>query len=207
MDRVLLPKADVVIDIHSGGTSLDFVPCVVIHELASESQMQATTEAMLAFGAPYGLILKELDAEGLLDTAAESKGKVFLSTELRGAGSVSPFAVQVGDNGLCNVLKHFGAADIGRSSYTSYSCTRTQKLLRIPDESCFQAAVENGLYEPLKELGEQVSAGEVIGQIHFVANLNRAPRLVMAAESGTLICRRVQGRVEAGDCVAVIGVP
>lgn len=207
VQTILLPKSDVVVDIHSGGKSLDFVPSVVMHELPNRAQMEKTLSALKAFGAPYGLVLNELDGEGQLDTAAERMGKVFLSTELRGAGSVNPFAIQVGDNGIRNILKHFGVLDIRRSRFTSYSCKKTPEILTVPRETCFLSADEAGLYEPIKDLGDPLQPGDVLGQIHFVANLRRKPLVIKAAESGRLICRRVQGRVEIGDCVAVIGLP
>lgn len=203
----LISRADYVLDIHSGGTSLDFVPSVVIHQLEDESQMNKTMDAMKAFGAPYGLVLEELDSEGLLDTTVERAGKVFLSTELSGAGMVSPFAVEVGDNGVRNFLKHIGVADLRKSPYTNYSCKKTQSLLTIPGEDYFYSATEDGLYEPLVELGQEIKTGQTIGQLHFLANLGRKPREIKSLVDGVMIARRVQGRAQTGDCVAVLGSP
>lgn len=206
MTEILVPMVDMVIDIHSGGTSLDFVPSVVIHELSDKKQMDDTLEMLNVFGAPFGLILKEMDGDSMFDTAVESQGKIFLSTELRGGGSVTPYAVQVGDNGVCNVLNKLGVAKIGKSKYTKYNCKQTPTLLTIPHEDCFVDAHENGLYEPVVELGQDVKEGETIGQIHFLPNLRRKPKLVKSPYEGVVIAKRFPGRVEMGDCIAVIGM-
>lgn len=206
MNRILVPKVDMVIDMHSGGSSLDFVPSVVIHELEDKELMKKNLEMLDVFGAPYGLILKEMDGESMFDTAVESQGKVFLSTELRGGGCVTPHAVQVGDNGVCNVLNHLGVAKIGRSKYTKYRCQKTTKLLTIPYDDCFLTAMESGLYEPVIDIGEAVSKNDVVGQIHFLPNLKRKPMLVKATHSGIIIAKRFPGRVQMGDCLNVIGM-
>ena len=67
----LVARADVVVDIHSGGKTLDFVPSVVMHELEDAALMERTRAAILAMGAPLAMVLKELDTAGMLDSAVE----------------------------------------------------------------------------------------------------------------------------------------
>jgi N-alpha-acetyl-L-2,4-diaminobutyrate deacetylase len=74
--RELVSRADAVLDIHSGGRTLTFAPSAIVHRLPDESRMGATLAALEAFAAPYGLLLTELDAEGLLDTVVEDLGKL-----------------------------------------------------------------------------------------------------------------------------------
>jgi N-alpha-acetyl-L-2,4-diaminobutyrate deacetylase len=76
--RFLLPLADVVLDYHSGGRTLDFLPFAAVHELPDKEQEQRCVAAMEAFNAPYSMKLLELDAVGMYDTAAEELGKVFV---------------------------------------------------------------------------------------------------------------------------------
>ncbi len=49
--RRLLPMCDAVIDLHSGGKTLNFVPFCGMHLLADPAQMAATQAALLAFAA------------------------------------------------------------------------------------------------------------------------------------------------------------
>src|SRR4029079_8420880 len=53
IQRHLLPLADVVLDIHSGGKTLEFVPFAAIHRLPDEAQQTHCVAAMEAFNAPY----------------------------------------------------------------------------------------------------------------------------------------------------------
>src|SRR5690606_6645283 len=82
IQRHLLPLADYVLDIHSGGKTLDFLPFAAIHVLGDKAQEARCQAAMEAFGAPYSMHMLELDSVGMFDTAAEDAGKVFVSTEL-----------------------------------------------------------------------------------------------------------------------------
>src|SRR5262245_22835422 len=67
--------------------SMYFAPSTVVHNLPDADRMANTLAAARAFGAPFGLVLEELDAEGMLDTAFEELGKLFVSTELGGAAT------------------------------------------------------------------------------------------------------------------------
>jgi N-alpha-acetyl-L-2,4-diaminobutyrate deacetylase len=195
----LLPLADAVVDLHSGGSSLEFIPSAIMHYLEDATQMDQTLAALKAFNAPVGLILEELDMAGMLDAAVEQQGKIFLSTELGGGATVAPQALQVAEQGLHNLLLHFGLIQ----SATKPPVTTT-RLMEVPDGSYYVMATSHGIYEPFYRLGDTVTAGCPIGQIHHFDDLLRQPDRLLARQSGTLFCRRVQGRVERGDCVAVI---
>src|SRR5262249_33592147 len=104
----LLPRADVVVDIHSGGRSMYFAPTVVVHRLPDVDGMSRTLAALHAFNAPYGLVIEELDAEGMLDTAVEEMGKILISTELGGSATLSPRTIGIAERGIRNLLAHFG---------------------------------------------------------------------------------------------------
>ena len=50
---------------------MTFLPCSVMHRLPDKALEARTMEALRAFGAPAGLVLEELDSEGMLDAAVE----------------------------------------------------------------------------------------------------------------------------------------
>ena len=201
----ILPLADVVVDIHAGGKTLDFLPSAVIHELGDDELMSKTLAAQAAFGAPFGLVLRELDAAGMLDTTVEEMGKVFVSTELGGGGTATPETVSIAEIGINNILAHFGILDEKPIHREDRGLPAT-RLMHSPDEDCFTNARENGLFEPFRGLGDDVDKGEPLGQIHFIETPEREPMVHYAGRTGVILCKGVPGLVGKGDCLAVVAV-
>lgn len=200
----ILPLCDVVVDIHSGGKTLNFMPSAVMHHLDDDDRMRTTLDALLVFGAPVGLVLKELDAEGMLDTAVEEMGKIFISTELGGGGSVTADTLRIADIGARNMLRHFGLVDEPVTRREDYGMEPT-RLMHTPDSDCFVIADDDGIYEIVADLGTEVEAGSVIGRIHNHQDPSRDPVVHTARRSGLLLCRHFPGHIKRGDCAAVIG--
>ncbi len=108
VERHLLPLADLVLDIHSGGRTLEFLPFAACHRLPDKALEVRTIAAMKAFGAPYGMLMLELDSVGMLDTSVEATGKIFVTTELGGGGSLTAGTLAIAERGLRNLLFHAG---------------------------------------------------------------------------------------------------
>ena len=96
--RALVPLADVVLDFHSGGKTLEFLPFAAAHRLPDARHEAACKAAVEAFGAPYSMTMREIDAVGMLDTVVEEMGKTFVTTELGGGGGVLEPVQAVGQN-------------------------------------------------------------------------------------------------------------
>lgn len=202
----ILPEADVVVDIHAGGKTLDFVPSAVIHDLPDTPMMEKSLAALKAFGAPLGLVLKELDSEGMLDTTVEDMGKVFISTELGGKGTATASTVAIADRGVRNMLHHFGLTKAPSEPDDPPAGLTETRLMGTPDGDCFVVGRHTGLYEPLVDLGEPVKAGQPIGAIHEFEVTGTEPAVYHAKRDGILYCRHVPGLIQRGDCLAVIAV-
>jgi predicted deacylase len=56
VDSVLFPRADIVVDLHSGGSSLDYLPFASMHESPDASVNRRGLAALKAFGAPLSLV-------------------------------------------------------------------------------------------------------------------------------------------------------
>lgn len=197
----LVPRADLVVDMHSGGTSLWFTPCVIIHHLPDESMRQRSLAALRAFGAPLGMVLRELDSHGELDTFVEERGTLFLSTELAGGAQVTPEAVRVGYQGAWNVLAHAGVIPRNHSRVSNPAAAR---LVEVPNHDCYVIAPDDGVFEPFVTLGQDVTHGQVVGQLVFLTDLARPPLELRAGHGGTVVCRRAPGRTEGGDTLLVM---
>jgi N-alpha-acetyl-L-2,4-diaminobutyrate deacetylase len=197
VDRTILPLADAVLDLHTGGKTLCFVPFVGMHVLPDAALMARTRDALLAFGAPISLIIEELDTAGMLDTAVEEKGKIFLFTELGGGSGANAATVQIADRGVRNLLHHFGLID-GEAE------PGETRLMHSPDASWFLASDDRGILEPLVDLGAEVAAGQPIVQIHDPEKPAKPAVVYRAAHSGLFIGRHAPGLVRLGDCLAVL---
>ncbi|MDY8108824.1 N(2)-acetyl-L-2,4-diaminobutanoate deacetylase DoeB [Fulvimarina sp. 2208YS6-2-32] len=197
--RNLLPMADIVLDFHSGGRTLDFLPFAAAHILPDKAQEAACFAAVAAFGAPYSVKMLEIDAVGMYDTTAEAMGKIFVTTELGGGGSTTARTVSIAKRGLTGVLRHAGILK-GEVE------TRATKWLDMPDERCFTFSEFDGMIEPLVDLGDAVKQGQPIARAWPIDRTGTAPFDFWAKMDGVLAARHFPGLVKAGDCIAVLAV-
>ena len=198
-NRVLLPMADYVVDLHSGGKTLDFVPFACAHVLEDKHQQARCIAAMEAFNAPYSLMLLELDSAKMYDTAAEKMGKVFLGTELGGGGSASATTVAIAKRGILNLLKHAGILSGEPERGPSIS-------LVTPDHRSFVTSEHSGLLEMCVDLGSDVKNGEVIALVHDIERTGTQPVEYKATIDGVLAGRHYPSLTQPGDNLAVIAI-
>lgn len=195
--HTLLPLADIALDFHSGGKTLDFIPFAAAHILDDADQQAACIEAMQAFNAPYSMILQEIDAVGMYDTAVEEAGKVFVSTEMGGGGSASALSARISRRGAENVLKHAGIlhGEIERQDSVTIDTTGPH---------CFHLAETSGMLEMAVDLGERVECGDILARIWSSERTGAAPQVVTARMPGILAARHFPGLIKTGDCLAVL---
>lgn len=197
--RHLLPMADVVLDFHSGGRTLDFLPFCAAHVLEDKALEAKAMAAVEAFAAPYSARMLEIDAVGMYDTAAEELGKVFVTTELGGGGTARAKTVRIARLGVMNVLRHAGIV-------TGAVDHRPTRWLDMPSVDCFSFSEDDGLYETMIDLGETVTKGDVIARVHPIARTGRSPQDIRAKLSGVLAARHFPGLIKSGDCASVVAV-
>jgi N2-acetyl-L-2,4-diaminobutanoate deacetylase len=195
--ETLVPLADIVLDYHSGGRTLDFLPFACTHRLDDPAQEAACRAAARAFAAPYTLILREIDAVGMYDTAVEAQGKVFVTTELGGGGTATARSARIATRGARNLLVHAGILQGPPAPAPSVT-------LDMPGDDCYHLATCDGLLEPLVDLGEPVAPGDPLARIWPADRTGAAPTLVRAQREGLLAARHFPGLIQTGDCLAVI---
>ena len=198
-NRALLPMTDYVVDMHSGGKTLDFVPFACAHVLEDKHQQARCIAAMEAFNAPYSLMLLELDSAKMYDTAAEKMGKVFIGTELGGGGSASATTVAIAKRGISNLLKHAGILSGEPERGPSIS-------LVTPDHRSFITSEHSGLLEMCVDLGAEVKNGEVIALVHGIERTGTQPVEYKATIDGVLAGRHYPSLTQPGDNLAVIAI-
>ncbi|WP_170480058.1 N(2)-acetyl-L-2,4-diaminobutanoate deacetylase DoeB [Ruegeria arenilitoris] len=197
--RTLLPMADIAVDFHSGGKTLDFVPFAAAHILDDKKTQKECFAAMKAFNAPYSVQLLEIDNLGMYDTAVENLGKVLVTTELGGGGTSTAQTNAIAKKGLRNVLIHAGILQGEMQLDPTINVT-------MPDEDCFLFSDGEGLHEAVIDLGDRVEKGELIARVWPMDRTGVPPREYYARREGLLISRHFPGLIKSGDCVAVVGV-
>ena len=203
LSSVLFPLANIVVDMHTGGRSMDFHPCAHMHlvpDLDQRRQMVAGTDA---WHSEFAFLYADIAGSGLLPVEAERQGKIVITTEMGGGEPVSAGVHRLTQFGLRNVLTHFGVL-AGQVQTRAQRGLKPARWVQALDREDYRFAPESGIYENLVELGADVSAGEMVGQIHFIERPDRTPVPVFAPSAGVLIGNRGPSVVAQGDCVACI---
>ncbi|MES0809419.1 succinylglutamate desuccinylase/aspartoacylase family protein [Roseibium sp. SCPC15] len=203
VSRELISRADVVLDLHSGGRSLNFVPSTIVPVQQTDTATQAIRRIASAFNAPMTIVLREPQVETMIDTEVERQGKKILATELGGAGLVTGETLAVTRRGIEGVMRHMGlivetkTEDRPRSSVT----------VHVDGFHHYAYADDTGVFEPTAGLGAHVKEGDVLGRLHLTDRVEAPPVPVLARTGGIQFCVAGQGLVRRGDCLSVIGHP
>lgn len=199
----LIPRADIVVDLHSGGRSLSFVPCTIVPQQKTEQATAAILELAAAFNAPFTVVLKEPEVATMIDTQVEAQGKKILATELGGLGTATPRTVAIATDGVLGLMRHLDL--LPATALPGQGHGERSRIVRVDDLSHYVYADDAGVLEPLVDVGATVEQGAPLGWLHFIDRVDRAPVCVRAQTSGTMVCRNGQARVQRGDVIAMIG--
>ncbi|MEX1021199.1 MAG: succinylglutamate desuccinylase/aspartoacylase family protein [Litorilinea sp.] len=198
----LFPLADIVIDIHSGGRSLHFLPSVNMHEVENPTQMQDMLAAGVAWGAPYVFVYRDVGGQGLLPGLAEKLGKVTLGTEMGSAGMFTPEILRITSQGVYNVLRLHGilGGDVEAPP-------QPPQIVGATEQADYIMAPCSGIFEPFIDLGDSIQAGQMAGQLHSLEQPFGDPTPVVAATDGMVMGRRAFPLTRQGDCVVTVVRP
>ena len=199
----LFPISDAVIDIHSGGRSMEFVPCSHMHVVSDRLQRQAMLDAMLAWNTDFCFLYTDIAGSGLLPVEAESQGKTVVTTELGGGEAIPARVHRIAHDGLVNVLKHLGVLQGTVQTRASLGLEPTI-LTQALEAKNYLLAPESGIFEICVELGSKVSVDQPLARIHYLERPDRVPALIVSPKEGYLLCMRTACKTQQGDCIAVI---
>jgi predicted deacylase len=199
----ILPMGDAFLDLHSGGSSLDFIPTAIVEPAASAELTVKNLAAAHAFGAPCVVVVSNLGDPRTAAAQACRAGLVTIGTELGGGGRVSREALELGRRGVRNVLRHLGVLE-GKPEISDGAARRVLELRGPP---AFVYAPVEGVLEMFHALGDEVRAGQPAGRIHWVWEPAREPETIVYGCDGMLYARRQPGRVNPGNCCLVVASP
>ena len=199
LTTVLFPLADIVFDLHTGGRTMDFVPCAHMHLVDDLTQRRKMIEGTEAWNSDLAFLYADVAGSGLLPVEAERQGKIVITTEMGGGEIVTAGIHRLTQSGLRNVLIHFGVLTGEKAPRP-----RPVRWVQALDREDYRFAPESGIYENLVDCGAEVATGQPVGLIHFLERPDREPAAVLANAGGLLIATRGPSLVTQGDCVACI---
>jgi predicted deacylase len=205
LHTVLMPMADVMIDLHSGGASLEYLPTAFTN-LSGKSQLdRAAVEAMRVFGAPLSMLFRDDSEARRAVSSAHLNDCVYLCTEMGGAGTVGVDALAIAHAGTARLLQHFGLLRRTDALQPIRNAEHT-RFVQVPDRSYQVHAAAVGIFEPVFRLGQDVKVGQLAGLTYSQYEPTREPLASYFEADGFVICRRHPGLVQPGDCLAHVAV-
>jgi len=193
---VLFPLAGTLIDLHSGGTSMIYLP-FASYCRSGDAATDARSHALLeAFGAPLSIVWEAVD-QRMAEMEASRQKLAAISGEFGGGATVTPSALAIVERGLGNALMHLGLLPADRPERRDNT-----RWLEIPSSAFYVFSASTGVFEPLVELGQTVEAGDPCGLVHSIDEPLREPVLHRFLVSGLVVCKRQPAHVERGDCLA-----
>lgn len=200
VDTELVPRADVILDIHAGGRSFDHMPMLLVNPPADGEKRASYMALVESFAAPHAMVMDLLGEDRTYGAAAERQGKTFLCGEFGGYGTCNPECLKIVEEGLARLLSHIGVIQAGPPP-----APRCQtKYLQVAGRRHYVFASTCGIFEPAVRLGERVEEGQRAGRVFNPYAPWDPPCELVFETSGTCVCIRAIANVEPGDCIVLV---
>ena len=192
VEQKLLPLCQAAVDLHSGGTASEYLPCAYVY--AGGPMADSKKRLSNAFGVPLAVVVGATAETRSLSAACERGLVPMISAELGGGGQVSADALTVADDGTRALLRHVGLLPTEPAD-----ADRRTRFVRIPGREHFLMCPASGLFEPLVQLGTTVEAGTLAGWVHDIDDPAAPPVGVHFAAPGMVVARRLPALARRGD--------
>jgi N2-acetyl-L-2,4-diaminobutanoate deacetylase len=203
MTDEVLSRADVVIDIHSGGAGFQIVPTMSFHQRDDPDEHAAFRETSFLFGTPFTMIYTGGMGSGLLTEEAEAMGKITIGSELGFGASTDLWGARWAHEGTLNVMRQFGLLEGPVVDNTPPGLDK-QRLISATDIDRWITAPVSGISEPLVPLGSFVTAGTPVTRIHDFERWDEPGVDILADGDGYVMCRKFRSATDQGEVVMVI---
>lgn len=126
-----------------------------------------------------------------------------VSSELGGAGTLTPVTANIALTGLRRLLAHLGHIEDRGPAKRSM----VQRIVRVPGARSYVYADEAGVVEPCVVPGDSVQDQQIIAYSHQLDRFDVPRQPLRAPHTGIVVALNGQGAVQRGDVIAVIGQP
>ena len=198
LEARLLPRIQTLIDVHSGGASLRYLPASVITRQGDDPYDARLPALARAFGLPHCIFFRGGEP-GSRPAAASRHGVLRLSAEIGGGRESSQALVARCRDGLLGCLAELGLLDRGPRAPAA-----SPALYDLNADAATLRAAEAGVFIPEACLGQTLEAGQALGTLIEPARPELPARAVLPSQPGTVVCLRAIARSHPGDCLAQV---
>ncbi|MDF3848607.1 succinylglutamate desuccinylase/aspartoacylase domain-containing protein, partial [Achromobacter denitrificans] len=184
LEARLLPRIQAMVDVHSGGASLRYLPSSVITRYGDDAYDARLPALARAFGLPQCVFFRGNEA-GSMPAAASRHGILRLSAEIGGGRETSGSLVERCREGLLGCLGELGllpARPLARDAEV--------RLYDLDAPAATLRAREPGVFISDVELGQSVAARQQIGRLIEPARPDTPARVLASPQAGTVVCLR-----------------
>jgi predicted deacylase len=185
----LASKADVLIDLHSGGVAYSFLPVAGFY--GDPGPDNISFQMARRMGIRH---LWQLPAtDGVLSCEVWKRGVATIGAEYLGSGQLSRMGVTTYKNGIVSCLQQAGIL-----TGTSESIVESETFT-----GDWQIADENGIFEALTELGDRVARSALLARI--TNGRGDTLQVFKAPNDGIVLGLRSKAYVQQGDWAVLLG--
>ena len=202
----LLPKHDVLFDIHSGGTSMEHIACALMEVFPDQKQHAKGLELLTAMGLPFAFLADHGPDTPTSMGAARRAGCIGISGEFGGGACLTETSLQNTTRAIDNVLLNLGILKKPVFSDRPIPGTRTQ-FLEFKGQDVFVFSPKKGWAEPTAGLGDLVKKGQLAARLYDLFAPEIPPKELFFQTDGIVMARRLHCHTEIGDCLFALGRP
>jgi predicted deacylase len=199
----IFPLVRIVLDIHSGGKEGSFPICTSFHPIPDSAQRAEIAEVARLFDTPFVFIYASTMASGLLTDEAEAEGKITIGGEFGAGETANRFGVKHAYEGIVNVLRHYGLLE-GQVRKIRPDGLPSQKLVKADQLDSYVPCPHDGVWEPVADLGDHVTAGQIIGRLHDFSDHSSPALDICAPRDGYLAMMHLSARPVRGQTLYVV---
>ena len=195
LEARLLPRVQAMVDVHSGGASLRYLPSSVITRYGNDAYDDRLPGLARAFGLPDCIFFRGGEA-GSMPAAASRHGVLRLSAEIGGGRETSQHLADRCRDGLLGCL-----AELGLLARPVSAQPAQVRLYDLDAPGATLRTRHAGVFVPAVELGQSVAAQQPIGRLVEPARPDAPPRTLLSPQAGASVCLRSIARSDDGDCL------
>jgi predicted deacylase len=207
LESVLFPAHDVVLDIHSGGTSMEHLPTALTEKHHDRAAQDRALDLMAAMGFAYGFVADNGAASPTSMGAARRAGAIGVSGEFGGGGTCTAESTAMTRAAIDNLLVAVGVTSSPVLCDRRRPPAAPMRFLSLSRHSQGIYATRRGWFEPAVKLGDTVAAGDLAGWYHDLERLESPEEPLRFAEGGIVLSRRLHTHCESGDCLMQVAEP